>query len=532
MENLLKDIIKREKVFAIDISSGSLKVAEFEKKKDHYKLINIGEEELPASTFIAGIIRQPNAVIEKLNIILSKNNPKKIKTRFAVVIIPDDQIYSQIVKIPKVEFSKIEKAIQFQLTTLIPMKEDDIYWTYDVLSEDNENYEVIVTAVSKESADSFIDTLKLARITPLLFEGRAQSALRAITLNKENEDYLLLDMGKSVTNIAINKKDAIQFSTSFYFGLNQIVKTTGEYLKLNDDKINEYLEKNGINTKDSEFSKHIESLFTQVDQELKKALNFYGEEKIKKIYIYGETAALNGVIERIQEMTKVEVEKAKINIKVYPILQWEKHEQISPYVPIIGLELLNKVPSSTYINLLPKKQKSKTIQAYFLKFGFSALKFLLLNLVLLSLIFVFLTFIDNVDINGINTQISYYKTQIGNPKYKGVSTSIGNMNTQIATLAQTYRSQNKWSYVIAQISNLIPNGVFLNNIDITNVGKGSQAIWQITLQGDAQNQSQIIQLENNINTQTDFSKLSMPISNFESTINPGFTMIFNYNGSN
>jgi len=285
MENLLKDIIRREKVFAIDISSGSLKVAEFEKKKDHYRLINIGEEELPASTFIAGIIRQPNAVIEKLDIILSKKNPKRIKTRFAVVIIPDDQIYSQIVKIPKVEFKKIEKAIQFQLTTLIPMKEDDIYWTYDVLSEDNENYEVIVTAVSKESADSFIDTLKFARITPLLFEGRAQSALRAITLNKEDEDYLLLDMGKSVTNIAINKKDAIQFSTSFYFGLNQIVKTTGEYLKLNDDKISEYLEKNGIKTKDDEFAKHIESLFTQVDQELKKALNFYGEEKIKKIYI-------------------------------------------------------------------------------------------------------------------------------------------------------------------------------------------------------------------------------------------------------
>ena len=202
MENLLKDIIRREKVFAIDISSGSLKVVEFEKKKDHYTLTNIGEEELPASTFIAGIIRQPNAVIEKLNIILSKKNPKKIKTRFAVVIIPDDQIYSQIVKIPKVEINKIEKAIQFQLSTLIPMKEDDIYWTYDVLSEDDDNYEVIVTAVSKESADSFIDTLKLVRITPLLFEGRAQSALRAITLNKEDEEYLLLDMGKSVTNIA------------------------------------------------------------------------------------------------------------------------------------------------------------------------------------------------------------------------------------------------------------------------------------------------------------------------------------------
>ncbi len=529
MESLLKNIIKREEVFGIDISSGSVKVAEFKKKKDHYTLVNIGEEELPASTFIAGIIRQPDAVIEKLKIIISKKNPKKIKTHFAVVILPDDQIYSQIVKIPKVEFKKIEKAIQFQLPTLIPMKEEEIYWTYDVLSEDDQNYEVIVTAVAKESADSFTETLKLAKIVPLMFESRAQSALRAITLNTENDDYLLLDMGKSITNIAINKKDAIQFSTSFYFGLNQITKTVGEYLKLNDEKIEEYLLKNGIKSKDIEFSKHIESLFVQVDQELKKSLNFYGEDRIKKIYIYGETASIDGVLEKIQEMSKVSVEKAKINIKIYPILQWEKHQQISPYIPIIGIELLNKISSSTYINLLPKKQKVKTIESYFLKFGLSTLKILLFNTLLLSIIFVFLSITNNIEISGINHQISFYQSQLNNPKYKGVSSTINTMNSNLSTLTNTYKAQNKWSYVIEQISNLVPNGVYLNNLDIQNIGKGSQAVWQIRIEGNAQTQSQIIQLENNIHSASDFSKLNMPISNFENTVNPGFTILFNYN---
>ena len=75
----------------------------------------------------AGIIRQPAVVVEKLKIILEKKNPQKIKTNFAVVIMPDDQIYSQVVSIPKVERKKIYEALLFQLPNLIPMKEDDIY---------------------------------------------------------------------------------------------------------------------------------------------------------------------------------------------------------------------------------------------------------------------------------------------------------------------------------------------------------------------------------------------------------------------
>ena len=533
MDVLLKNIIQRKKLFAIDISPGSIKVLEFEKKKDIYKLKNIGEEEIPSSTFIAGIIRQPAVVVEKLKIILEKKNPKKIKTNFAVVIMPDDQIYSQVVSIPKVEKKKIYEALLFQLPNLIPMKEDDIYWTYDILSEEGEMYDIVVTAVIKESADSFIETLKQVKIVPLAFESRAQSALRAITLgNKEEGEYILLDIEKSVTSIAINKKDAIQFSTSFYFGLNQILKTIGEYKKINDAEIQEYLQKDGIETKDEELQKHIDSLFEQVIQELTKAINFYGEDKISKIYLYGETATVKGVLEKIQKSTKVPIEKAKSNIRIYPIPQWEKHEQISPYIPLVGAELINKIEKNIYINLLPQKEKSKAIRNYFLNFSLTTLKLLILNLIFLSFVFVFLYYTNTQDISNINSEISIYQSQLKNPKYKGVGSTIDTINTNLSSLQKIYSGQYQWSYVVSQIANLLPPNVHLTNLTIENIGKSGRFIWQVSITGTAQNATQILALEKAIVSTSDFSNLTMPISNFQKEVNPGFLMTFTYTQNN
>ncbi len=534
MDNFLKNILKKVNVFSIDISPGSVKILEYEKnKKDSFQLKNISETEMPASTFIAGVIRQPNVVAETLKTLLEAKNPKKIKTRFVVVTMPDDQIYSQIFSLPKVEKNKIKKAIEFQITSLIPMQEKDIYWTFNILSENEDSYEIIVTAVSKESADSFIETLKIVNLTPLLFENRAQSSLRAITLGKDQEEeYLLLDMGKSLTSISINKKDAIQFSTSFYFGLNQISKTIGEYKKLEDEAIQTFLQKNGIDIKDEELKKHIDILFTQLFQELSKAINFYGSDKIKKIYIYGETASIKGVLEKIEKEVKIPVEKAKSNIRLYPIPQWEKHEQISAYIPLIGIELVNKVKKYSYMNLLPQKQKKSSILKYLVQFSFSSLKIILINILFIIGIFIFLIVVNNIEITGIKKQIHIYQSQVNNPKYVGLTQDITNLNTNLLTLKKTYTAQNKWSQVITQIANLVPPGITLNQLQILNAGVGSSVKWQVNLQGFAQNSKELLILENNILGTKDFSNVIMPISNFQNTFNTGFKMTFNYNATN
>ena len=71
MDNFLKNILKKVNVFSIDISPGSVKILEYEKnKKDSFQLKNISETEMPASTFIAGVIRQPNVVAETLKTLL------------------------------------------------------------------------------------------------------------------------------------------------------------------------------------------------------------------------------------------------------------------------------------------------------------------------------------------------------------------------------------------------------------------------------------------------------------------------------
>ncbi len=535
MDNLLRNIISREKVFGIDITNSSIRIIQFETKKDYFVLKSIAEEEIPITSFVAGVIRQKDIVAQKLIDSIEKAYPKRITTKFAVVLLPDDQIYTQIIKLPKVEKNKIEKAIAFQLSSFIPMKEDEVYWDFAILSEDTNNYEIIINAVGKESADSFIETLNIAGITPLVFESRSQAALRAIKgHNKTEEEYMLIDIGKSITNIAITKKDAIQFSSSVFFGVNQIIKVIGEYNKINDDKIKEILEKNGVASEDTELQKHIDTLFIQPMQEMQKAINYYGEEKISKVYLYGDGAQLKGVLDKFQSQTSVKTEIAGIDIKIYPILQWEKHEKISPYISIIGIEMINKIKNLIYINILPKKQKSIGVSKYIKKQTLGLLKFILIDLVILSVGMLYLSYQNTQSMQNIQNAIQTYIQANNNPRYKGLNTKINTLNTELSNLSNAYKTQYMWSKTIEEISNLIPSGVTLNQFKVQNTAKTQSSstvsvnpVWQITLGGIAQTGSLVVNLANTLEKEKGISNVEMPISNFQSSQNTNFTITFN-----
>ncbi len=532
MENLLREILKRKKVVGVDISPGSVKVVQFEKKKDFYSLISISESELPATAFVAGVIRQKDVVANKLKEALLVKNPKRIKTRFAVVTLPDDQIYTQIINLPKIDRKKIKGALSLQLSSFVPMKEEDIYWTFDILQEDDKNYEIVITAVTKETTDSITETLHLVHLTPLMYESRSRSALRAITGSRAekdmNSEFLLIDIGTSVTNISITKKDAIQFSSSFYFGMNQITKVIGEYKKLNDDQVKEFITKDGTEQKDPELQTHINALFETLDTELKKAVNFYGEDKISKVYLYGEAASIRGILEHVQKNTKIKVEQATIDIKVYPVLQWEKHEKISPYIPIIGVELANKIKNIAYINLIPKEQNSKAIRQYFIQYTINALKILLFNFFLLALLFLALNYQNMQTINSEKAQVTQYTAYTNNPKYQGVASSINTLNATLSTVSKVYQTQNVWSPTLIKLASVVPANMVVSNIKLINASKTSIPQWQITMSGTAVNRQQIILLSSNIQSLAPlFSNIQMPISNFQESFNVPFSIVFN-----
>ena len=528
MEKLLRNIVRKEKFVGIDISSTSVKILEFEKNKKVYKLISLGEKDIPITSFVAGIIRQPETVSETIIDLLKIQNPKKIKTKFAVISLPDDQVFTQLVNIPKVEISKIREALSYQLPTFIPMKEEEIYWSYDILEEKDSEYEIIITAVTKECADSFIETLSLAKITPILFEPRSKSSLRAILVNNDvQKEFMLVDIGKSMTTISISKKDSIQYSSSFYFGLNQIKKIIGEYKKINDAEVENILEKDGIPKKDAKLKEYIDKLFVTLTGEIKKTINFYGEDKISKIYLYGDTLNIEGVIEYISDITKVPTEKVKPTLPIYPILQWEKHEKISPYVAVIGLELINKTKKGTIINLLPAKEQKKSIFKFFIKEFLEFLNIIVLNLFILSLLFIYLAMQNEISISNLKNEVTNYKSQINSSLYKGISNSINKLNANLTTVNNTYKNSLVWSPYITTLAKITPSGMIITRMTIKNINTtNSTPLWQMKITGIAISRAQILNLENTIESYKYFYNVTMPLSNFQTNTSVPFILMF------
>ncbi len=529
MEKLLNNIVRKEKFIGIDISATSVKILQFEKNKKNYKLISLGEKEIPITAFVAGVIRQKEIVSQGILDLLKVANPSKIKTKFAVVSLPDDQIFTQLVNIPKVEYSKIRETLSYQLPSFIPMKEDEIYWSYDILNETSDEYEIIITAVTKESSDSFIDTLSLANLTPLLFEPRSKSALRSILVkNDVQNEYMLIDIGKSMTTVSISKKDSIQYSSSFYFGLNQIKKIVGEYKKINDAEVEDILQKEGIPKKDAKLKEYLDKMFETLTGEIKKTINFYGEDKISKIFLYGDTLNIEGIEEYITPITKIHIEKAKPSLPIYPVLQWEKHEKISPYIPVIGIELINKVKNNTTINLLPAKTQRISILKFFVKEFLQLLNIILVNLFILSLLFIYLSFQNEITASNLRNEVTSYNRQINSSKYKGIAGTINKLNSDLNTVNTTYKNHLVWSPYITTIASVTPAGMAITRMTIKNVNSTTSAtpIWQVKMSGVAMSRAQIISLSKTIESYKYFYNVTMPLSNFQTNANVPFILMF------
>ena len=74
----------------------------------------------PLDLVAKGRISQPQSAAVLINRFLNQSRPKKIKTRFGYISLPDEEVFSKFFSFPKIESQELESAIYFKVKDFLP----------------------------------------------------------------------------------------------------------------------------------------------------------------------------------------------------------------------------------------------------------------------------------------------------------------------------------------------------------------------------------------------------------------------------
>jgi len=372
--------------FGLDISDLSLKIIKLKpqsknfllkKKKNNlfFDLSSFGKTAVGPGVIKKGEVRKPDELIEAIKKAISQVHGDKLTVKNAVVSLPEEKSFLQIIKMPNLSKEELRSAVIFEAENHIPLPIEEVYLDYQVVSRPglSGNIDVLVVAFPKKIIDSYIDCLERAGVRPIVLETESLAVSRALIKGQfTDKPVLLIDFGANRTVFVVYEGNSVKFTFSIPVSSHGFSDALAREMKISFEEAEELKIKHGLSDKiklqikddksikkveKGEFFETLIPALTDLIEQIKKYIYYYethfisGDEekkfsKIEKILICGGGAKLKGLTSFLSSELNIPVEIGNPWTNVLPdfaqpkeqILIYQKEESLS-YATALGLAL-------------------------------------------------------------------------------------------------------------------------------------------------------------------------------------------------
>lgn len=285
----------------VNLSKNSIKVVKLEESRFGKIPIKFKEYELSQSCGL--MLPEPEFKdCEEIIGIL-----KKVKIDFGVnyvnVSIPEVRNYIYKTKLPSNVDNKIYETLLFSTEENVPIRPEEVLIDYFVIGANDQEVEVVVTAIPKTIVDLYTRLFEEAGLKPISFEPETHAISRAIIKKGDKSKYLLLNLDLTSLSIAVIEKEVVQYT--------QILP----FMKKRDEK--EF---------DVEELKTLKEEIQKVIIYWETSISNYDQEKINTLFVVGETVGSNKLLNYLDKNLPVNVKRANV---------WNNCFDLNSYIPQI-----------------------------------------------------------------------------------------------------------------------------------------------------------------------------------------------------
>ena len=294
-----------EPLFGLDIGHASLKAMQMEATAGKQaKVIGYGLSSFDPSAVQNGIITNPEIIANAMHQLFEKNLVGVISSQRVACSLPTAHTFSRPMTIPAMTRKEIIEAINLEAEQYIPIPLTSLYLDYEILSQDEQNSEVLLVAASKNIVDSYFKVLEMLNLQPVAFEPSINAASRLLQMQGvlKSEPTIIIDIGSVTTDIAVFDKTLLVAST-VNTGSDNITDLISKVMHLTPKQANDLKNEYGIAFSDRQqrIVDSIKPVLENLVREIQKSIRYYAERaaksggKISQIVTVGGGAVMPGL---------------------------------------------------------------------------------------------------------------------------------------------------------------------------------------------------------------------------------------------
>jgi type IV pilus assembly protein PilM len=293
----------------VDIGTTTIKICALKNTKGFFTVENVVLKSYDQDLLSDGHIVDIDFLANELKSIFEEN---KIKSRNVACALSSYSVISKKITIPFLQEEELERTIGMEVENAIPFPMRDIYYNYYVMGVDAEKQSMMnvkIVAAKKEIVDGYVTVFNMADLSLQIVDVDIfdiSNLVEQIYSPKEHS-VVIVDIGASVTNIAILNGEDIEFTREILVGGKYLTNLIQKSARLNYKSAEEKKL-----SADSNIVYLFEDFIFNIASEINKTVRFYlatkPKENIGKIYVTGGSSLLPGLKEKIVEDSGIQVE--------------------------------------------------------------------------------------------------------------------------------------------------------------------------------------------------------------------------------
>jgi len=342
-----------KKSLGIDIGTSSIRIIELSRWGERVKLENYGEMSVRA------LYAKPFRTFDKSTLLLSNENiakaikaileDTKIKTRRAIIGIPDFSTFFTNFELPPMSKKELEEAVGYEARRHVPIPLGEVTLDWQVVegrvvNGQGTTLEVLLAAVPNEVINEYKSLAELSGLELFALEAEVFGLVRSLIDEEDRRPIIVIDIGAQSTTCSLIYQRILRKSHSFDVSANQLTELVSKSLSIDYRAAEKLKEKYGLLSQEKDINKILLPIIDIMIKEVEAICqNFQAKEKeeVQKIIIAGSTALLPGLKEYFQENFKAEIETANPFSKIfYPPILEKTLKIIGPaYAVAVGMAL-------------------------------------------------------------------------------------------------------------------------------------------------------------------------------------------------
>jgi type IV pilus assembly protein PilM len=226
----------------LDIGDSSIKVVELKElgRGRGWEVQSMAHEPLPPEAIVDGAIMDAGLVVDTLQRIWSQ---RRIKNKRVATGLSGHSVIIRRINLPAMGEQELAEQIRWEAEQYIPFNIQEVSLDYHVLEGSSlageGNMDVILVAARKEKIDDYTSVISQAGLEPVVVDVGTFAALNCLEANYGAEmpaHAALIDIGASVTSIAILQNGVSVFWRDIQIGGNQYTATLQRELNLSREQ--------------------------------------------------------------------------------------------------------------------------------------------------------------------------------------------------------------------------------------------------------------------------------------------------------